>query len=325
MSTSSDASLGAIRIQAQQRSDLENNPAVSNPEWNGYISQSYKELYDLLVGAYNNDYYVATTYTFTTSNAQSYALPNGTPSFVDDNGNIAQKFYKLLGCDLQYQSSPSGWVTLKRFEFIERNKYAYPNVAVNWSGYTNMRYRIEGNNFFMIPIPMTGQAVRLWYIPAPTSLQYMLTGYSVGGSAVIGSMSDTTGIVQGMNVFSSLQNVVPNNTTILSVSTTTMTMSANAFSSVNANTFTMWNDATTLDGIAGWEEYIVVDAAIKAQIKQEGDFSPLGAQKADMKARIESMAEGRDVGQAMHVSDVLGANAYSWDGAGGWGMDGDWG
>ena len=42
MSTSSQASLGALRLQAQQRADMENNPAISTAEWNQYISQSYK-------------------------------------------------------------------------------------------------------------------------------------------------------------------------------------------------------------------------------------------------------------------------------------------
>lgn len=39
---------------------------------------------------------------------------------------------------------------------------------------------------------------------------------------------------------------------------------------------------------------------------------------------IQSIAEGRDAGQAFHVSDVLGASAWGFDDndTGGWGMGG---
>lgn len=314
MSTSSDVSLGALRLQAQQRSDLENNPFVSIAEWNQYISQSYKELVDLLVAAYGNEYFFATNYAFGITNAQSYSLPDGTPSFQNANGTQAQKFYKLLGVDLQYSSSPSGYVTLRRFEFIERNKYAYPNTAINWNGYSNLRYRIEGNSLFFIPVPMAGQTARIWYIPAPTSLQFLLPVVTAQGGTIC-SLSDTTGLAAGMNAFGS--GILSSNTTISTLSSNSVTLSAAALSTNPSSILSFWSDSTTLDGIAGWEESIIIDAAIKALIKQESDFAPLALQKQAMKERIEGMAEGRDAGQAQHVSDVLGANAWGgYDGGG---------
>lgn len=321
MSTSSDVSLGFLRIQSQMRADLENNASVSNAEWNAMISNSYKRLYAMLVAAYGNDYFVSNYYQFPLTNAQTYALPDGTPTFLDATGITAPKFFKLLEVDLQYSSSPSGYVTLRRFEEIERNKYAYPNTAVNWYGYSNLRYRIQGNFLSFVPIPQAGQTVRIKYIPAPTSLQFNLPGYSVAASAVIGSMSDTTGVTAGMNIFSYQTNVLPSNLTVTGVSTTTMTLSGNSLSSNSANIFAMWNDAATLDGLAGWEEYIIIDAAIKAQIKQEGPSQELMAERQAMRTEIEAMAEARDVGQAFHVSDVLGANSYGMDGDG-WGSGG---
>ncbi len=304
MSTSSDISLGSLRIQAKQRSDLENNNSVSDPEWNGYITNSRKRLYNLLVGAYGNDYYFAVNYPFTLGSTQFIPLPDGTPSFTDANGGIAKKFYKLLGVDLQCSASPSGYVNVKRIEFIERNKYAYPNTATNWNGYTNLKYRLEGDNLFLVPLPMTGQTGRIWYAPAPTSLQFMLPGYSVAASNVVGSMSDTTGVTVGMNCFSFTPGVLPTNTTVTSVSTTTMTLSNNANATLNANIFAMWSDATSVDAIAGWEEFVIVDAAIKAQIKQEGPTQELMMQRQDMLAEIEGLGE-RDAGEAQHVSDAM--------------------
>jgi hypothetical protein len=62
----------------------------------------------------------------------------------------------------------------------------------------------------------------------------------------------------------------------------------------------------TFDGIAGWEEYVVLDVAIKGATK-DGDWDLVNALKADkmaMKARIEAMAGMRDQGQPDRVQDV---------------------
>lgn len=324
MSTSSDTSLGFLRIQCKQQADLENNAAVSDAEWNAYISNSYKRLYAMLVAAYGNNYFLSSFYQFTLGSSQFVSLPDGTPNYIDANGNQATKFFKLIEVDLQYSSSPSGWVTLKRFEDIERNKYANPNTAINWNGYSNLRYGIYGNQLMFVPIPQSGQTCRIRYIPAPTNLQFSLPGYSVSGSTVIGSMSDTTGVTSGMNIFSYQPNIISPNITVTSVSTSTMTISSNALSSNNANIFSMWNDAAVLDGIAGWEQYVIYDAAIKAQIKQEGPSAELMAERERMRVEIEAMAEARDAGQAFHVSDALSVNAYSGDYGFGDGQ-GDWG
>lgn len=318
MSTSSDISLGALRLQARQRADMENNPFVSDAEFNQYIMQSVKELTDLLVSSYE-DYYVAPAYQFSTSNAQFYPLPDGTPTYLDVNGNRALKAYKVLGIDLQYSASPSGWISLKRIEFIQRNRAAFNQASVNWYAYSNLRYRIEGNNLYLTPIPQSGQAIRVWYIPAPTSIQFLLPVTATSASSTI-LLPDTTGITGSMTAFSTSNQIFPVNTTVLSVASTSLTLSSVALSSQPFTMLYFWSDATTIDGIAGWEEYVIIDAAIKAIVKQEGDISSLAAQKMSMRERIESMAVARDTGQAMHVSDVLGANS-----SGGYDSNGDFG
>ena len=322
MSTSSAVSLGALRQAAQERSDNENNNAITSEAWNQFITQSYKTIYNMLVSAYGNDYYVATTYQFQLSNSQTYPFPDGSPSFLDVNGNQATKFWKLLGVDLQYSSSPTGWVTLKRFEWIERNKFAWPNTAINWFGYTNLRYTVQGNNLYVVPVPMAGQVARIFYVPAPTNLQFRLPAYSNASSNVIGSITDTTGLTIGMNITGS---AVPANTTISAVGSTTVTLSQNANSTLNQFLISAWNDNTLIDGIAGWEEFVIIDAAIKAQGKQENDTTQLFAEREAMVQEIEAMAEARDLGQAFHVSDVLGSNAYGGSGYDGMGNDGGWG
>lgn len=63
-------------------------------------------------------------------------------------------------------------------------------------------------------------------------------------------------------------------------------------------------DSDVLDGISGWDEYVIVDAAIKALQKEESDVTVLISQKMALLKRIEAAAANRDVGQSESVSDV---------------------
>lgn len=70
-------------------------------------------------------------------------------------------------------------------------------------------------------------------------------------------------------------------------------------------TFTrLSDDADTVDGVNGWEEYIVIDAAIKMMQKEESDVSVLAAQKNMIVKRVEDMAQQRDADMPETISDV---------------------
>lgn len=325
MGISNTVSLGSLRWQAQQRADLENNAFISTPEWNGYISNSRKRLFNMLVGCYGNDYYVAPIFQFNLTNSQYYPLPDGTISTLGTT-SFAPALYKLIGVDLQYSASPSGFVTVKRFEEIERNRYAYPNSSINLLGYTNLRYRISGSNIEFIPVPMSGQLVQLKYIPKPKDLQFIETCATIGSMSL--SMNDVTDLSVGMSAQGPSGSVVQVGSTIVSVQPSPInqvTLSLPTLSQIPIMQVAFWTDAVTVDGISGWDEYVIVDAAIKAQIKQEGPTQELLEQKSEMVQEIEALGEARDVGQAFHTSDVLGANGYGddWgDGGGGWGSGG---
>ncbi len=231
------ACLGDLRLQAQQRADMVNSQFVSLPEWNKYITLSYKELYDLLIAAYGNDYYVKQPYTYTTSgtidpnyNASVYPLPSD--------------FYKLILCEVALNpTDPNSWVTLRQYERIQQNLWNYPNVYTFY-GITNLRYRLTGTQIQIVPIASAGQTIRIWYAPRPPRL-----------------VADTD----------------------------------------------------LMDGISGWEEYIILDAAIKALKKEESseEAMALEAQKAPMKMRLESMAANRNIAEPMKVSDSRMRN-FSW-------------
>lgn len=242
---SGQMSLGEIRLRAQQRADMVNSGYITKTEWNNYINQSYYELYDLLITTYE-DYYVAPRMSFATTSSSSYPLPNG------QNYNGAPGFYKMFGVDLGLDGSNNAFVTLKKFDFIQRNRYVFPQITSTLLGVFNLQYRVVGGNIMFIPTPSGGQNVGLWYFPRLA---------------------------------------------------------------------TLLQDTDIMDGISGWTEYVIVDAAIKALNKEESDPSPLMAEKAALKLRIEQSASNRDAGQPDTISDTK-TWSERWGTYGGMGMDG---
>jgi hypothetical protein len=239
-------SLGELRLRAQQRADRVNSPFVSTGEWNYYINQSYYELYDLLITVYE-DYYVAPRLSITTTGSQLYDLPNG------NNYNAAPALYKLYGVDLGLNSSTNAFVTLKKFDFIQRNRYIFPQIASNVLAYFNLEYRLVGGQIMIIPNPASGQTFGIWYFPRLNAL-----------------LADTD----------------------------------------------------IMDGISGWDEYVIVDAARKALAKEESDTSVLMGEKQMLIKRIMDSASNRDAGQGDCVSDMKdrgGWNSWMDNFSGGWG------
>lgn len=82
-------------------------------------------------------------------------------------------------------------------------------------------------------------------------------------------------------------------------------------------------DTDTVDGISGWTEYIVVDAAIKALEKEESDVSALLVRKQALLKRIEDSAMNRDAGQPDTISTTRGSGGFG--GTSGPGWDGSFG
>lgn len=215
-----ETTLEALRQAVRRRADMVNNNFITDDELTEYINGSYAELYDLLVQKYGDNYFVQNPATITTDGtSDQYALP-------DD-------FFKLLGVDLQLGGTADSFVTIRPFNFADRNRYSVPNFQTFY-GVTNLRYRINGGQIWFTPRPAAGQNMRLWYIPR----------------------------------FSALV-----------------------------------NNEDIVDGVSGWEEYIVVDAAIKCLAKEESDASIYMAQKGALIQRIEAAAENRDAGSPATVVD----------------------
>ncbi len=169
--------LGQMRLYAQQRADRVGSGFVTTSEWNTYLNQSLYELYDLLVEQYGEEYFTASAQFSTNgTNAQFYPLPDGQTTYnnaITGASYTAPAFYKLVGVDLglnQSAQSNNGWVTVNKFNFIDRNKYFYPNTQSTIYGVFNMSYRLFGSQIEFIPAPSGNQPIRLWYIPRMTQL-----------------------------------------------------------------------------------------------------------------------------------------------------------
>ncbi len=63
-------------------------------------------------------------------------------------------------------------------------------------------------------------------------------------------------------------------------------------------------DSQTVDGVAGWEELLVVDAAIRCLQKEESDTRHLAAERERLVGRIQEAAQDRRLSGAAQVVDV---------------------
>jgi hypothetical protein len=133
------------------------------------------ELYDIMIGAYDDYFADQDVFINTNGTTQNYPLPDGVTNYLggiypNASGAPAKAFYKLAGMDLGINTSNNAWVTLVKFNFIDRNKYVYPNSTSTIYGVYNMAYRLMGQNVNIIPTPAGNQQIRMWYSPKLPSL-----------------------------------------------------------------------------------------------------------------------------------------------------------
>lgn len=65
----------------------------------------------------------------------------------------------------------------------------------------------------------------------------------------------------------------------------------------------------TVDIQNGWEEFIVIDAAMKAMAKEESDVSVLMARKQSITERLNAEAQNRDAGSPSRIVDFYAAQS----------------
>lgn len=75
--------------------------------------------------------------------------------------------------------------------------------------------------------------------------------------------------------------------------------------------FDVGNDLLPVLVANGWDEYIAIDAAMKAMAKEESDVSVLAGRKAVFTKRLEDEATNRDAGNPAKVVDSRGRGSPS--------------
>lgn len=165
-------SLLQLRYLAQSKADYINNNFVTTPEWDNFINLAADELYDLITTTFDDYNMYEPVYFSTNGSSSSYPLPNGVDTFQNASGAniIPPPIYKLSGVDLGLNSSPNAFVTVQKYNFIDRNRYVFPNTASTIYGVFGLQYRFLGNNIRFIPQPSSSQPIGIWYIPRRSQL-----------------------------------------------------------------------------------------------------------------------------------------------------------
>lgn len=310
-----EVGLAQLALQVRQRLDLDGQENVfggnttsniTDTEMTTYIQNSLCECFEHLVQRFGDNYYF-NTYTLTTTNGVStYPLP------VD--------FLKILGVDIAVSASGNNWLTILPFNIHQRNLYTYGITPVYPAvGWANLRYQLQGDNIAFIPIQSAlPTTCRILYIPQPPLLVSTLpvawaanTNYFVGNQV---TFTDTNGNVQVATVLVTgtsgatiptfnVPGTTPDGSNLVWIYTC-------PYSAV----------ATSFDGVSGWEELIVLDAALKCGIKQEMDVSAIDGQKQAMLVRMDEAAANRQAGDPDYLVGGWGGPGTNNNGSnGGWG------
>ena len=282
-----NVSLTELRTLTRQRADMQNSQFVDDTELTRYLNNSWGELYNLIIDNFNEDYYT-TTNTFTlTSGTDSYSLPSD--------------FYKLRGVDLVVTTTES--VPLRRYNWAERTRNS---VTVRARDY---RYRVQKGSIVFTPVPSTNDSIKIFYIPSPRKLESVTPSGVTRGSTTTYTVSSHSFVADDVvNVSGFLASDYNSQQTVQSVTSTTIVTDLDS-SALSAPT-SIGTVESVFDFYAGWDEYIIVDSALKMLVKEEQDVTGLMVQKNMLKERIITESQNRDAGEPQTVTDVVAYHKF---------------
>lgn len=132
-------------LRCRRRADMENDPAISDPEWKSLISEQYGHVYSTVIKAGMR--YFESTQPITADGSTSYALPSDHDSTIGIDRTIDGSGRKVDLGELMMQ---------------ERNA---------WSGQTGdaVAYAVVGQTIVLYPRPLTGSYTHT-YVPQSPDL-----------------------------------------------------------------------------------------------------------------------------------------------------------
>ena len=274
--------LTELRTLARQRADQENSQFVTDTEITRYLNNSWGELYNLIIENFNDDYY-------TTSN--TFSLTSGTDTY-----DLPSDFYKSRGVDLVVSSTES--VPLRRYNWAQRTRNSVTVYARDY------RYRIQKGSIVFTPSPSSNDSIKLWYIPSPKRLLSKTTTAITRGSTTMwttGSHEFVVGdTITGQNFLATTYNV---DQTVTAVGANTVTTDLDSTGLADPTSY--GTIESRFDFYTGWDEYIIIDSAIKMLLKEEADVTALLLQKNQLTERIITESQNRDAGEPQVVTDVV--------------------
>ena len=274
--------LTELRTLARQRADQENSQFVTDTEITRYLNNSWGELYNLIIENFNDDYY-------TTSN--TFSLTSGTDTY-----DLPSDFYKSRGVDLVVTSTES--VPLRRYNWAQWTRNSVTVYARDY------RYRIQKGSIVFTPSPSSNDSIKLWYIPSPKRLLSKTTTAITRGSTTMwttGSHEFVVGdTITGQNFLATTYNV---DQTVTAVGTNTVTTDLDSTGLADPTSY--GTIESRFDFYTGWDEYIIIDSAIKMLLKEEADVTALLLQKNQLTERIITESQNRDAGEPQVVTDVV--------------------
>lgn len=292
-------SLRNLMDRSRRGSDMVNSTFVGDAELIDIINAAVPELHDLLAAAYGEDYFHKTAIGTFTVNLALYPLP--------------ADFFKLLGVDIESNAGSDNWVPANRFG--ERKRTMGEGSTTGIAG--GAGYRLRGQNVMFAPPPGSAVRYRLQYTPqAPVLIMAAFAPAAVDtGADTIAlpdhcltdehplrfSVDSTSGIPGGLSAATTYYAVVVDGNTIQVAATPGG--SAVDITSQGTGTITVMS---MFDGVNGWEQLIVLNAAIDMLAKEESSTAAKERQRDRMDARLRKMIDNRDSGEPETIQDVAG-------------------
>lgn len=136
---------------------MEGSNYVDDDELDTYINESIQTLYDKLVTAHGEDYFLET---------ETFSTAAGTKEYDLVTACGIEKFYKVRGVDVVFSDRT---VSLKKFNFADRNKYQNVTSWHQWCR-PRIRYRLQGQDLVFNVAPDAVYTVKVHVAPAFTKL-----------------------------------------------------------------------------------------------------------------------------------------------------------
>lgn len=302
-----------LRAEVRQRADMVNSGFVSDWEVDRAVSQSWAQLYEQMCSS-GEDYYLK----YVDISATSGGFYDFDPLNNSVSGQKATDVYQVRGVDAVYSDNCT--VNLPRFNWEERNIYAATPALTPY--YPITAYRVMQNpvtqrdSIQLIPDNSNGISyLRVWYYPSARPVGYTATVTNGGSGLTNGTYYEvpvhggagvgmTATVVIAGGAITSV--VITDYTSGYTVPSWAFGFTPNSIYAGSPNLGTTVGTITvdSIDGRNGWEEWVVVDAAIKLLAKEESDTSQLERESARLWARIMAALQNRDAGQGKRITDV---------------------